>query len=86
MPQRPESLAQVMVDADLAKSAARALQSPKARGGCCDPATLGAVASFFGDAWLAISAWPVPGDGGCTVMERSDGVADLGMALRRAGG
>lgn len=52
-----------MVDADLAKSAARALQSPKAWVGCCDPATFGAVASFFGDAWLVVSAWPVPGEG-----------------------
>lgn len=51
-----ECLAQVMVSADLTKSAARTLQAPKA----VTPPRFGAVARLSGAAWLA-SLWSVPG-------------------------
>lgn len=77
-----ECLAQVMVDADLAKSAARTLQAPKARGGSCDPREVRSGSEALRSGLAGIPSVRA-GEGACTLGHRSVGAADLGMTLRR---
>lgn len=70
--------------ADLAKGAAWARHSPKARGGCCDPARFGAAVRGCGERPGWCPPGPCPEGRGRTLGQRSEGASDLGMALRRA--
>lgn len=56
VPWRPKCLSEATAGADLAKSAAWALQSPKPSVGGCDPARLGALARLSGR-----PGWSPPG-------------------------